>query len=71
MMQVLKEDGTLGIISKTSKYGVNAASSSCPLLLFFYFIVLSVNRGQRITQQDYSESPSSIYFVYLFIYFDD
>ena len=49
MIQVLKEDGTPGIISKTSKYGVNAASSSCPLLLFFYFIVLSVNRGQRIT----------------------
>ena len=68
MMQVLKEDGTLGIISKTSKYGVNAASSSCPLLLLFYFFWVST--GDK-AQQDYSESPSSIYFVYLFIYFDD
>lgn len=51
---VLKEDGTLGIISKTSKYGVNAASSSCPLLLFLFLFFFSVNRGQRISQQDYS-----------------
>ena len=58
----------LGIISKTSKYGVNAANSSCPLL-FLFLLYLSVNWRQRITQQDYGEWLSIMYFVYLYLYF--